>query len=299
MDLLEKLKNVALDEVKETDMLVGIPFHEVKKDGIYRGMNNGCMIARKKILSYENNEEFTIAAENGENGFKLIVPKIPFKYWQMVWNFYRDVNEEKKAEAAVLFFWNYKKLNLTNEIPKEILEEYSDGLLLDNDSELILYVPKQENHVALTSYTNDKMRLWLKENTAILLDTHSHNTMSAFFSGTDDANETNFQFFSVFGKIGTENSCIMRYRFQGDWTHISVFDVFEEGDIIEGNKPYDVEYPSTWWNQASFLNLTLDTIENIEETEVEGITEEVIEELVNTDNKVEEEKGGPIEGDNG
>jgi hypothetical protein len=42
---------------------------------------------------------------------------------------------------------------------------------------------------------------WLRQNTALLCETHSHNTMAAFFSGTDDANENMTQCYFVWGKV--------------------------------------------------------------------------------------------------
>jgi len=245
---------------------VGIPFHEVMADGIYRGMSNGCMVARKRLLSYEDGE-FPLA-DAGNEGFKLLVPKIPFRYWEMVWNFYRDVNEEYGAEAAVLFYWNHRGFDLEKEIPVELRNEYGKGLLIDGD--LIIYVPKQRNSKALTEYHGDKMRIWLGQHTANYLDTHSHNTMSAFFSGTDDANERLFQFYSVFGRIGIENTCIMRYRFQDSWENIDVFDVFEEGGVPQGNENLGVGYPITWWDNVEFPNNLVTTRETNKTIKEEG-----------------------------
>lgn len=243
------MKTASIGKCNKEDYKVGIPFHEVMGDGIYRGMFNGCMVARKRILSYENGR-FPLVAD-GDEGYELIIPKIPFKYWQMIWSFYRDVNTYHHAEASVLVYWNTRELDLKKEIPSHLLEEYGDGLLIDG--QLILYVPKQRNYATLTEYNGDEMRIWLGENTSNFLDTHSHNTMSAFFSGTDDANEKLFQFYSVFGRIGIENTCIMRYRFQNTWEEIDVFEVFEDGEIPEGNGEEVLStYPIRWWNNAYF-----------------------------------------------
>lgn len=225
----------------------GFPFYEVYRDGLYMGMHNGCMIARRKITGYTEENVLPMAKE-GEEGIKLVIPKIPFKYWYMVWSFYRDINEEHGAEAAVLFYWNdgNKKIE---EMPKGVVREYGDGLLVDG--KLIIYVPKQDNNGASTKYYGDEMRSWLDANTSVLLDTHSHNSMSAFFSGTDDANEKRFQFYAVYGKVGTENEFILRYRYLDQWSSVDVGELFTEGVVPKGIKG-DSTYPKEWLKQCVF-----------------------------------------------
>lgn len=225
----------------------GFPFYEVYQDGVYMGMWNGCMVARRKIIGYQDRQKLLVAPE-GDEGFELHIPKIPFKYWKMVWSFYLDVTQKYGTEAAVLFYWNRGEKGL-EDLPADLVEEYGDGLLIDH--KLVLYVPKQENTAVSTKYYGDRMRDWLNQNMEVLLDTHSHNTMRAFFSGIDDANEQRFQFYAVYGRLGTANTFVMRYRFQDVWRAVGLDELFEEGEIPEGVKG-EIGYPIGWLNQCTF-----------------------------------------------
>ena len=124
-----------------------------------------------------------------EPGVDLVIPKIPMKHLVDALSFYRDVNTKDRAEASVLFFWN------THD---KVLPELTG---LSNDGKLVIYCPKQENSAALSNFTADENVKWLRDNLSLLLETHSHNTMDAFFSGTDDANENMTQFYGVWGRV--------------------------------------------------------------------------------------------------
>jgi hypothetical protein len=104
-----------------------------------------------------------------EEGVELSVPKIPFKYWLQVFNFYKDVDTKDKTEASVLFFWN------TND--EQIPTQYTDNTPvkgLTEDGKLIVYCPRQKNSAGLSEFGHDGMVNWLRENTTPLLETHSH-----------------------------------------------------------------------------------------------------------------------------
>lgn len=127
-----------------------------------------------------------------EEGVELLIPKIPFKNLIKALSFYRDVNDKDGDEASLLFFWNYNNVALPN-IPG-----------VSQEGQLITYCPVQTNSGALSDFTKDTWVDWFRENTALLLETHSHNTMSAFFSGTDDANENMNQFYAVWGHVDND-----------------------------------------------------------------------------------------------
>src|SRR5699024_8147401 len=61
--------------------------------------------------------------------------------------------------------------------------------------------PVQKNSGALSNFTMDTTVPFLREHMALLLETHSHNTMQAFFSGTYKANENMTQFYAVWGRV--------------------------------------------------------------------------------------------------
>lgn len=127
-----------------------------------------------------------------EEGVELLIPKIPFRKIIQALTYYIDINAKDRTEASVLFFWNTNNLPLP-EVPG-----------LTEEGQLVTYCPVQKNSGALSNFTMDTTVPWLRENMSLLLETHSHNTMSAFFSGTDNANENMTQFYGVWGHVTKE-----------------------------------------------------------------------------------------------
>lgn len=124
-----------------------------------------------------------------EDGVDLAIPKIPFKVILEALSFYVDINTKDKTEASTLYFWNHKHLELP-QIPG-----------LRSEGQLVIYCPVQVNSGALSEFGADENVFWMRDNLALLLELHSHNTMSAFFSATDDSNENNTQFYGVWGRV--------------------------------------------------------------------------------------------------
>lgn len=215
-----------------------------------------------------------------EEGVELSVPKIPFKYWLQVFNFYKDVDTKDKTEASVLFFWN------TND--EQIPTQYTDNTPvkgLTEDGKLIIYAPRQKNSGGLSEFGHDGMVNWLRQNTTPLLETHSHHTMGAYFSGTDDANENMNQFYAVYGKIQSAEPAFA-FRFCSGEHKIecnpnALFDfpkirktvsTTEEFVGVEGVEPKvvekvteenykgpwpAVEYPKDWMEQHTVTKVTV------------------------------------------
>ena len=142
-----------------------------------------------------------------EEGVQLLIPKIPGHHLIRILNWYRDVNAKDKTEASNLFFWNHNNV--------EIPTHYQSGKEIKGvtvDGQLIIYTPMQTNTATLSEFHEDGMVDWFRENMAILCEWHSHNTMGAFFSGTDDANENMMQFYGVWGKVTDERPAfVLRY----------------------------------------------------------------------------------------
>lgn len=224
-----------------------IPFYEVYKDGLYVGVHNGCMVAKKRLTSYLEDIDVHLLDE-GQEGFELAVPKIDYKYWYMIWSFYRDVERDYGTEAAVLIYWDDKGIGKEG-IPENLLDEYGEGLYIEG--KLLIYVPRQENTKTSTVYNGDALRNWLSNNMSVYMDTHSHNSMEAFFSGTDDANETRYQLYAVYGRVGYENTFIVRYRFQGTWYSVEISEVIDNFKEKQGSTG-ESTYPKGWLNNCVF-----------------------------------------------
>jgi len=108
------------------------------------------------------------------DGFHMKLPRLPIQIlWQII-GFFRSVNDKMKTEVMVQVFWNREK------------------------KVYFIYVPKQEVSSAHVDFTHDKdlerKHLWVA-------DIHSHNTMGASFSGTDDKDEKAARIYGVIGKI--------------------------------------------------------------------------------------------------
>lgn len=166
------------------------------KNGTFRVVKTATALFKAQVGEYKTPSVDVPGLEAMTAGAELLIPKIPFKYLNMILSFYRDVNTQDRTEASVLFFWNKDNI--------ELPETYEGGEPIKGlltDGQLVIYCPKQVNSGTLSEFHQDTMVPWLRENMALLCETHSHNTMNAFFSGTDDANENATQFYGVWGKV--------------------------------------------------------------------------------------------------
>lgn len=141
-----------------------------------------------------------------QEGPELLIPKIPLKYLVMVLTWYREVYEQDKTEASILFFWNHADEEVpTMWEPTQIQKNAGldgdpiKGLVIDG--KLIVYCPQQKNSSSLSEFHEDTMVAYLREHFTPLCETHSHHTMGAFWSATDNANENMTQFYGVWGNI--------------------------------------------------------------------------------------------------
>lgn len=185
--------------------------HLEKEVSFVTASNGFFKITKKPIgLFIEKLQDFSIDAPGVgalEAGVHLTVPKIPGKYLIQILSWYRDVNTRDRTEASNLFFWNHNNVEIPTTYPDNTPVQ---GMTIDG--QLIIYTPKQENTGALSEFHMDPMVPWLRENTSLYLEIHSHNTMNAFFSGTDDANENMTQFYAVWGRVmDKEPAFTMRY----------------------------------------------------------------------------------------
>lgn len=192
-------------------------------NGLFKVTRTNAAIFKKKINEFKVPLNHLLSMEEG---FELLIPKIPMKYLIQVLSYYRKINEMDKTEASVLFFWNQTDdLDFTG-----VLSEAKDLPGLTVDGRLLIYCPKQVNSAALSDFEADLWVQWFRSNTTCFLETHSHNTMNAFWSATDDANENMNQFYLVWGKVtNTEPEFCLRYSFDKEKYDIDdiPFEIFE------------------------------------------------------------------------
>lgn len=183
---------LAYNDHYNTDTLKKINY-VTAANGLFRVEKTPIAIFKVKVQEYKKPIP---GLKTMEEGPELLVPKIPFKFLQMALSFYLDVYEKDKTEASLLFFWNKEN--------KRLPDVYSDnspvkGLM--SEGQLVVYVPRQENQGGLSEFHKDPVVDWLRTNLCILCETHSHHTMNAYFSSTDNANENATQFYGVWGYI--------------------------------------------------------------------------------------------------
>ncbi len=208
----------------------GVIYTEVLNDVVYKTYQNGVVRYKKRL------DKGSLPTEKEvRQNLEWLVPKIPFKYYLMVLDFYKDVNEKYHTEACALFYWNKDNV----EIPQDLLEQYGSGII--QDGQLIVIAPKQTNSAGLSQYVEDvtengitkrvltPMVQWLEDNMVCMLETHSHNTMPAFWSSTDDNNErhSRLRLYAVIGKVSTEEMVKSRVHLLGEYFDLQIEDIFE------------------------------------------------------------------------
>lgn len=113
------------------------------------------------------------------NRITLNVPKIPKKIYYQILAFFRDICEKMgKGEAFVQVYYDTS------------IKEY------------VVFVPKQEVGPVSVKYDAKKnLDNTDRDRYIFVFECHSHNTMPAFFSPTDNKDEKSTRFFGVMGKI--------------------------------------------------------------------------------------------------
>jgi len=128
----------------------------VGKSGVFLKKKLGIMESISPINNISTLEDLQPSA-------KLHIPKIPGKSFAKIVDFFKQVYEEFRGEAIVLVFYN-------------------------NDKEIYKFdCPKQEVTGGSLHYTVKNI-----DGYNLIGTIHSHGSMSAFHSGTDDADEMNF-----------------------------------------------------------------------------------------------------------
>lgn len=170
----------------------------IGRDGLYeiRFLPHGLFCVKVE-------DQFNPQGEVASEGYELYVPKIPY---------------ELLTEALTLF----KELSLRKKPVEALVRFYFDG-----DS-YFMWVPLQvvkRKTVDLIKNIQDKT---IEDQYIRVLEMHSHNTMSAFFSPEDDEDEVATGFYALVGKAHQEVPSIrMRYSCGGHYREIDYRGLFE------------------------------------------------------------------------
>ncbi len=176
------------------------------KDGrVYEQRRNeiGCFTAPA-----ENVREFEdIRAE-----FKMALPKIPAHIFSKVMGFFKSISDELHYEVLVHILYDTEEKEYIIKVPKQRISEASVNSETDEP------YPDRCIHV---------------------MDFHSHNTMPAVFSETDNADEKETRLYAVAGRFNrTFPEITVRAGCAGKFIPLNPEDVFE-GDFFGS-------YPQEW-----------------------------------------------------
>lgn len=131
------------------------------------------------------------------------IPKIPVGIYHAIVEFYRAVCKVHTAEVYSMVFWD-----------KE-LEDF------------VIHVPEQTIGYASVKYKKDS-GMFLDSRYIPVLESHSHNTFSSFFSATDLKDEIASRYFAVFGNLDKENNdFVVRVASNGQEKRLTLQDVFD------------------------------------------------------------------------
>ena len=229
------------------DHLVGVPA-TFKKPITY------CITADGQLFEVRKNRIGVVARKPTEvhgaqgklqEGFQMVLPKVPFEMLGQTVNFFRGVCERHKQalEALVQFWWD------------------------PATSSYFIHVPEHEVSGASVHYTGnfdpggDQVHV---------MDIHSHGSMNAFFSGTDDTDESRAErLYGVVGQVAFQNPpMLFRFRTSGAFVMLTVDQVFEmpaEGVVVKVpfaailgtldikgaiNPFHGIEVPDAWFDQV-------------------------------------------------
>lgn len=210
-----KANNVAFQKMLVAHYIENVP-EDCKKNIVYVIQGDGIWEIRKNVLGTFTTrickEKIPGLVSNMKEGWELNVPLIPVKLLNSALSFFKEVYKIHKTEAHLQFYYDTET------------EEY------------ILHCPKQTVGPASVRYENDSEF----NNCILVLEMHSHASMSAFFSSTDNEDEKSDRFFGVVGKVCNYNT-EMKFRLSVGGRKIDV----DESDIFDIDLN-DKDFPEEW-----------------------------------------------------
>lgn len=171
-------------------------------------------------------------------------PKLPRVALETVMEWYKRITHKNGEEAQVNFYWNrYKKSFVKDDEGKEVELTSIPGIHIWSD-ELFSYTPLQYNHGALTEVADkDEWYDRFNKQFGMYVETHSHNSMDAFASGTDIDNSANDGFQLVFGRLNTENPIMYSWMTMNRVMRLGMTEE-ELGKIMEMNPASHYDNPT-------------------------------------------------------
>ncbi len=205
-------------------------FKESKTRVTHVWQSNGIYEVRKASLGYLvmkiADGAFPELPQTLTEGVVLEVPKVPYKVFLDLWNFFKVVHNKLKSEVYVSVYYDKENNNWIYFIPKQDVS----GGMVDIKPEWgreIIELRKKYIHI---------------------LETHSHHTMTGRFSAIDDADHTEPDVIHlVIGNI-YEDSPTYQIRFAKGTkkVNLSLGDVFD----INNDYKFDINLFANWEQQV-------------------------------------------------
>jgi len=211
---------IALQKMLVGHYIENIPA-DSKKKVVYIWQGDGVWEVRKLRLGTFTSRihEFdTIGLEsNLKEGWVLNVPKIPASLLDVTLSFFRKIYDKHSSEVFLQFFYD------------------------ENKEEYLVHCPKQQVSGASVKYDRDEK--FETPEKILVFEIHSHASMPAFFSGTDDADEKDDRFFGVIGKV-KEFYPEMKLRLSvgGRRREIDIGDIFD----LDESSYNEESFPKDW-----------------------------------------------------
>lgn len=222
----------------------GKSYFVTKGDGIYQTIQHHAFSITRLKSKFEDG--FTIPYLEHGSGQEVEVKyeldeKVPFKFIIHMTNFYKRVHELVRTEASLHLFhlntMSYEELfddigksELSHELSafKRNIVKYGD---------FFAYAPKQRNSGALTQFNQDKLFDYLADHPTLItvMETHSHHTMGAFWSGTDLANQNDFYYYLVLGQIHRSDTMLLKYVVDGKVTNFPLHEIINVPQVTINN----------------------------------------------------------------
>ena len=148
--------------------------------------------------------------------FTFKLPKAPYVILENILKFYQDIYQDIKSEVYISLFFDKTK------------QDY------------FLHVPKQKVAGATVKFENDETML-NDPNLILVMESHSHHVMNAFWSGQDKADQKASRLFSVFGTITTKPTILLTAGSNQQEKILKIEDIFDkEITALQEDSDYSV-----------------------------------------------------------
>ncbi|MER2005837.1 MAG: hypothetical protein ABS939_00170 [Psychrobacillus sp.] len=154
-----------------------------------------------------------------EEQFNFHLPKIPSQILAHILSFFEAYTKKGEYEVMLCVYWDKETETYFLDCPKQVVTKF--------------HIDKQLN----PAYGGRNSLRYIK-----VLEIHSHNTMRAYFSGTDDADEQQFGLYGVVGRLDKPGiEIVTRVKVNDNAFLIPFTDIFER-DLSCAT----FDYPKEW-----------------------------------------------------